>query len=162
MLPGVSFADLAFERLGVDPLAAGVRVVDGHRFATQVASSAGPLLVGQCDSPQVLSERKLALASVLDQVVAGDEGVTVTVLKHLGLADEEVTVVPWDELDRVVVPTTSRASGLRPRGAVRRRVRPPRGAGPSPAGGRPGDRVQTHQVALPGTCSRSPTRRLKR
>ena len=27
-----------------------------------------------------------------------------TVLKHLGLPDEEVTVVPWDELDRVVVP----------------------------------------------------------
>ena len=104
VLPGVSFADLAFERLGVDPLAAGVRVVDGHRFATQVAGSAGPLLVGQCDSPQVLSELKLALGSVLDQVVAGDEGVTVTVLKHLGLPDEEVTVVPWDELDRVVVP----------------------------------------------------------
>ncbi len=35
VLPGVSFADLAFERLGVDPLAAGVRVVDGHRFASR-------------------------------------------------------------------------------------------------------------------------------
>ena len=27
-----------------------------------------------------------------------------TVLKHLGLPDEAVTVVPWDDLDRVVVP----------------------------------------------------------
>ena len=39
VLPGVSFADLAFERLGTDPLAAGVRVVDGHRFVTEVAGS---------------------------------------------------------------------------------------------------------------------------
>ncbi len=62
------------------------------------------MLVGQCDSPQVLSEVKLAIGSVLDQVVPGDEGVSVTVLKHLGLPDEAVTVVPWDELDRVVVP----------------------------------------------------------
>ena len=50
VLPGVSFADLAFERLGVDPLAEGVRIVDGHRFVPEVAGSTGPLLIGQCDS----------------------------------------------------------------------------------------------------------------
>ncbi len=104
VLPGVSFADLAFERLGVDPLAQGVRVVDGHRFAPEVAGSLGPLLVGQCDSPQVLSEVKLALASVMDQVAGGGKGTAVTVLYHLGLPDEAVTVVPWEDLDRVVEP----------------------------------------------------------
>ncbi|MBO0692578.1 MAG: hypothetical protein J2P58_06755, partial [Acidimicrobiaceae bacterium] len=31
--PSLSFLDLAWARLGVDPVAAGVRVVDGHRFA---------------------------------------------------------------------------------------------------------------------------------
>ena len=68
ILAGVSFADLAFERLGTDPLSAGARLVDGHRFATEVAGYRGPLLVGQCDSPQVLSEVKLAIAAVVDEM----------------------------------------------------------------------------------------------
>ena len=104
VLPGVSFADLAFERLGVDPLAAGARVVDGHRFATQVAGFGGPVAGGAVRFAQVLSEVKLALGSVLDQVAGRRRGRRVTVLKHLGSPDEEVTVVPWDELDRAVVP----------------------------------------------------------
>ena len=62
------------------------------------------MLVGQCDSLQVLSEVKLAIGSVLDQVPAGDDGSEVTVLQRLGLPDEAVTVVPWDDLDRAVVP----------------------------------------------------------
>jgi tetrapyrrole methylase family protein / MazG family protein len=100
VLPGVSFADLAFERLGVDPLAAGVRLVDGHRFAAEVAGSSGPLLIGQCDSLQVLSEVKLTIASVLDQLPAGHDGPELTVLARLGLPDESVSVMPWDDLDR--------------------------------------------------------------
>jgi tetrapyrrole methylase family protein / MazG family protein len=104
ILPGVSFADLAFERLGVDPLAEGVRIVDGHRFVPEVAGSTGPLLVGQCDSAQVLSEVKLALGSVVEELPPGPESAEVTVLKHLGLPDESVTVVAWEDLDRVVAP----------------------------------------------------------
>ncbi len=104
VLPGVSFADLAFDRLGVDPLAAGVRLVDGHRFAVEVAGVSGPLLVGQCDSVQVLSEVKLAIGSVLDQLPAGHERPQVTVLARLGLPDESVTIVPWDDLDRAIAP----------------------------------------------------------
>ncbi len=123
VLPAVSFADLAFERLGIDPLAAGVRIVDGHRFTIEAAGSSGPLLVGQCDSLQVLSEVKLALGSVIDQLAldregggrqsedgeAGDDaegrnGVEVTVLQRLGLPDECVTSVGWADLDRAVVP----------------------------------------------------------
>jgi len=105
VMTGVSFADLAFERLGVDPLAAGLRMVDGHRFPSEVAGSAGPLLVGQCDSAQVLSEVKLAIGSVVEQLPrAGKGAVTVTVLKHLGLEDESVTEVAWEQLDRAVAP----------------------------------------------------------
>ena len=104
VLPGVSFADLAFERLGVDPLAAGVRLVDGHRFAAEVAGLSGPLLVGQCDSLQVLTEVKLTIASVLDQLPAGHDGPEVTVLARLGLPGESVTVMPWHDLDRAVAP----------------------------------------------------------
>ena len=46
--PAVSFLDLAFARLGVDPVAAGVRVVDGEAFAVDAAGERGPLLVAQC------------------------------------------------------------------------------------------------------------------
>lgn len=104
VLPGVSFADLAFERLGVDPLSAGVRMVDGHRFAAEVAGYCGPVLVGQCDSPQVLSEVKLGIGSLLDQLPDGHQGPLVTVLARLGLSDESVSTVPWDDIDRTVSP----------------------------------------------------------
>jgi tetrapyrrole methylase family protein/MazG family protein len=89
--PALSFLDLAWERVGVDPLAAGVRLVDGHRFAAEAAGERGPLLVGQCDSSHTLSEIKLAV----------DDGPDVIVLQRLGLPDESVTTVPWAELDRV-------------------------------------------------------------
>jgi len=93
ILPAMSFLDLAWARLGVDPLAAGARLVDGQRFATEAAGDRGPLLVGQCDNQAVLSDVKLAV---------GDGG-AVTVLQRLGLPDEAVFTVAWDDLDRVVV-----------------------------------------------------------
>jgi tetrapyrrole methylase family protein / MazG family protein len=91
VLPALSCLDLAWARLGVDPLAAGARIVDGHRFEVEAAGERGPLLVLQCDTPEVLSAVKLST----------DDGGTVTVLHHLGLADERIAEVPWDELDRV-------------------------------------------------------------
>lgn len=98
VLPAMSFLDLAWDRLGVDPLAAGVRVIDGHRFAAEAAGAAGPLLVGQCDSTLVLSEIKLALPD------EAQPGPVVTVLSRLGLPEESVTEVPWPDLDRHVRP----------------------------------------------------------
>lgn len=94
VLASVSFLDLAWDRLGVDPVAVGARLIDGHDFAVAAAGATGPLLVGQCDRPSVLSDIKLAV----------EEGPTVTVLQRLGLSDESVTEVAWDDLDRVVEP----------------------------------------------------------
>jgi tetrapyrrole methylase family protein/MazG family protein len=94
--PSLSFLDLAFARLGVDPVTAGVRVVDGESFAVDAAGERGPLLVAQCWSTAVLSMIKLSVESAPD--------LPVTVLHHLGLADEAVWEVPWDELDRSFVP----------------------------------------------------------
>ncbi|MGA2530084.1 MAG: MazG family protein [Acidimicrobiales bacterium] len=91
LVPGLSFCDLAWARLGIDPIAAGVRLVDAESFAVQAAGDAGPLLVGQCWSKQVLSEVKLCFA--------GDPG-PAFLLHHLGLADEVVREVPWAEVDR--------------------------------------------------------------
>ncbi|HVF14443.1 MAG TPA: MazG family protein [Acidimicrobiales bacterium] len=96
LVPGMSFTDLAWARLGVDPVAAGARLVDGHRFATEAAGDRGPLLVAQCDSKPVLSDIKLAVES--------SEGLTVVVLSRLGLPGESVRTVAWDDLDRVVEP----------------------------------------------------------
>ncbi len=98
IVPALSFLDLAWERLRVDPLAAGVRLVDGTRFAEEAAGSRGPLLVGQVWSGTVLSEVKLAVDADLAPMPA------VTILHHLGLVDEQVREVPWDSIDRVVVP----------------------------------------------------------
>lgn len=46
VVPALSFLDLAWAVLGVDPLAAGVRLVDGVRFATEAAGRAA-----RCWSP---------------------------------------------------------------------------------------------------------------
>lgn len=92
----LSFLDLAWARLGVDPVAAGVRVVDGHRFAVEAAGERGPLLVAQCDRPHVLSGIKLAVEDA-------PEG-PVTVVQRLGLDDERVVQVAWEDLDREVEP----------------------------------------------------------
>jgi tetrapyrrole methylase family protein / MazG family protein len=94
LVPALSFIDLAWERLGVDPLQAGVRLVDGHRFAEEAAGQTGPLLVAQTDSALALSGVKLAV----------DNGPAVTVLQRLGLPDEAVFDVAWDDLDRAFEP----------------------------------------------------------
>ena len=46
IIPGVSFADLAWARLGIDPLG-GVRVVDARAFGVDAAGLAGPMLIAQ-------------------------------------------------------------------------------------------------------------------
>jgi tetrapyrrole methylase family protein/MazG family protein len=92
LVPGVSFADLAWVRLGIDPMEGDARVVDGR--AIDLAELAGPLLIAQCDSTFVLSDVKLALLEHLDPATP------VTALQRLGLADEQVVTVPLEELDR--------------------------------------------------------------
>jgi len=93
LVPGISFCELAWARLGIDPLEAGVRLVDAESFAVQAAGDEGPLLVGQCWSKTVLSEVKLSFDK--------DPGMAV-LLHHLGLADEAVLEVPWSEIDRTL------------------------------------------------------------
>ncbi len=92
--PSVSFLDLAFVRLGVDPVDAGVRLVDAERFALDAAGERGPLLVAQCWSRQVLSDVKLSVEEAPDEPV--------TLLHHLGLPDEQVIEVRWEEIDRTL------------------------------------------------------------
>jgi tetrapyrrole methylase family protein/MazG family protein len=97
VVPGLSFAELAWARLGVDPMA-GARVVDGRDFSADALADDGPLLIAQCDSSFVLSDVKLQLLERLDP------DAPVVVLQRLGLRDELVATVPLAELDREVVP----------------------------------------------------------
>jgi len=92
ILPAMSFLDVAWSQLRVDPVESNVRLIDGHVFAQAAAGQTGPLLVAHCHSAQVLSDIKLSL----------DDGPPVTVLQRLGLPDERVFQVAWDDLDREV------------------------------------------------------------
>jgi tetrapyrrole methylase family protein / MazG family protein len=94
VVPAMSFLDLAWIRLGVDPVEAGVRLVDGHRFAEEAAAQRGPLLVAHCHNQRVLSDVKLAYDDAPPP--------TVVALQRLGLADERIVEVAWEELDRAV------------------------------------------------------------
>ena len=93
VVPGLSFCELAWARLGIDPIQSGVRLVDAESFAVQAAGDAGPLLVGQCWSQGVISSVKLCFDA--------DPGPAV-LLHHLGLSDEVLVEVPWSEIDRTL------------------------------------------------------------
>ena len=95
VLPALSFLDLAWDALGIDPVNAGVRLIDGHRFALEASGERGPLLVAQVHADWVLSDVKLSHESA-----NGDE--PVVLLHHLGLPDQRVEHTTWQELDRVL------------------------------------------------------------
>jgi tetrapyrrole methylase family protein / MazG family protein len=97
VLPAMSFLDVAYERLGIDPVEAGLRLVDGHEFAIAAAGDRGPLLVAHAHARWVLSDIKLAVEDA-----SGDEAVVI--LQRLGTPDEAITHTTWAELDRTVEP----------------------------------------------------------
>ena len=91
----MSFLDIAFARLGIDPVEAGVRLIDGHEFATAAAGDHGPLFVAHTHANWVLSDIKLAVEGA-----TGDE--PVVILQRLGTPDEHIVNTTWAELDRTV------------------------------------------------------------
>ena len=93
--PAMSFLDVAWARLGVDPIEAGARLIDGHEFATAAAGETGPLLVAHTHANWVLSDIKLAVDEA-----TGDE--PVTLLHALGTPDEQIVETTWAELDRTI------------------------------------------------------------
>ncbi|MGA0878481.1 MAG: MazG family protein [Ilumatobacteraceae bacterium] len=97
--PAMSFLDLVWSRLGIDPVESAVTLIDGHQFASAAAGAAGPLLVAHCHAPWVLSEIKLSTEDTDSQ---SNDDIDVVVLHHLGLEDEVVATVPWSAMDRTV------------------------------------------------------------
>jgi tetrapyrrole methylase family protein / MazG family protein len=98
LVPGLSFAELAWGRVGVDPMH-GARIVDGRTLTTGDIGIGGPLLIAQVDNAVLLSDVKLTLL----EVHAPDT--PVTVLDHLGLPEERVETVVLAELDHRTEPT---------------------------------------------------------
>jgi tetrapyrrole methylase family protein/MazG family protein len=95
VVPALSFLDVAWARLGIDPVEAGVRLVDGHEFARAASGADGPLLIAHTHANWVLSDIKLAV-----ERAEGSE--PVTILQRLGTADERIIETTWSELDRTV------------------------------------------------------------
>jgi tetrapyrrole methylase family protein/MazG family protein len=96
LLPAISFLDVAWARLGVDPVEVGVTLVDGHEFSTAAAGATGPLLIAHTHANWVLSEIKLAVDDP-DGVL---DATPVTLLRALGTDDETIIPTTWAEMDR--------------------------------------------------------------
>ena len=95
VLPAMSFLDVAYGRLGIDPVEAGLRLIDGHEFATAAAGYSGPMLIAHTHANWVLSDIKLAA-----EQATGDE--RVVILQALGTADELIVETTWADLDRTI------------------------------------------------------------
>jgi tetrapyrrole methylase family protein/MazG family protein len=146
-VPALSFLDLAWDRLGIDPLAVAVRLIDAEQLVSRANPGPGPFLVAQCWSQALLSGIKLMVDT--DEEAALPQ---VTILHHLGLDDEEVRTVRWWDLDREMTPDHLTSLYINPRkvhpnaqgemARLEELVRTLRAECPW-------DRVQTHSSLLP-------------
>ena len=156
--PALSFLDLAWVRLGVDPLEEGVRLVDGHRVRERAAGERGPLLVAHCHSRASAVGREAGLRRA-------DPPERAVVLQRLGLPDEAVTEVAWADLDRAVEPDHltvavdpgAGRAGRGRAGAVRRARAHAAGAMPVGPRADPPASLARHLSRRPTRCSRPST-----
>lgn len=98
LVPALSFLDLVWARLAIDPVEAGVRVIDGHEFGTAAAGQSGPLLVAHTHANWVLSDIKLSI----DDPGGDLDSAPVVLLRGLGTPDEEVVETTWAEMDHTI------------------------------------------------------------
>ena len=91
--PSMSFLDLAYVELGIDPIA-GLQIIDAQDFAEAANAGQHPLMITQVYSQMVASDLKIALMEALP-----DE-YEIYFLRNLGLPDEECRPIKLYELDR--------------------------------------------------------------
>ena len=91
--PAMSFLDLAYVKLGIDPID-GLRIVDAQDFSALADAGRYPLMVTQVYNKMVASDMKLSLMDVLP-----DE-TELYFLRNLGLDDETCRKIPLFEIDR--------------------------------------------------------------
>src|SRR4029079_10468819 len=98
VLPAMSFLDVAWARLGIDPVENAVRLIDGHEFATAAAGATGALLVAHTHANWVLSDIKLSV----DDPTGALDATPVVLLHALGTPDESIVHTTWAEMDRTI------------------------------------------------------------
>ena len=91
--PSMSFLDLAYVELGIDPIA-GLQIIDAQDFAEAANAGQHPLMITQVYSQMVASDLKIVLMEALP-----DE-YEIYFLRNLGLPDEECRPIKLYELDR--------------------------------------------------------------
>lgn len=96
IVPGMSFLEVLYTRLGVDPIE-GVTVVDAGDIVRLPPDLATALVITQVYNRQVASDAKLALMERYP-----DEYPAI-VVRNLGLPDEQLISVPLYEMDRLSV-----------------------------------------------------------
>ncbi len=88
--PAMSFLDLCWDRLGVDPVKNSVTLANAGDFEPNRFST-GPILVTQVFNTDMASKLKLSYQNEID----------VTVLTDLGSETETVTTMPISKLDQI-------------------------------------------------------------
>ncbi|MBP1765752.1 MAG: MazG family protein [Firmicutes bacterium] len=94
VLPGMSFLELLYCRLGIDPIA-GITILDAVDISNLPPDISTGLILTQVYNRHVASDAKLALMAFLP------DDYPVVAVQRLGLADEKITSVPLFELDRI-------------------------------------------------------------
>ena len=93
ILPGMSFVEVLYGKLGIDPIA-GLTIIDAEDFDQLPVDMPTGIVVTQVYSQQIASDTKLSLMEVLP-----DE-YPVTYIHRLGMAEESIREIPLYELDR--------------------------------------------------------------
>lgn len=91
--PSMSFLDLAYVELGIDPIA-GLRIIDAQDFGAIGEAGEYPLMITQVYSQLVAGDLKIARMDNLS------DDYEIYFLRNLGLPDEECRKVKLFELDR--------------------------------------------------------------
>lgn len=93
ILPGMSFVEVMYTRLGIDPIE-GLTILDAEDVSTLKERPAQSLVITQVYDPIIASDTKLMLMEFYP-----DE-YEVTYIHDLALSDESIRKIPLYELDR--------------------------------------------------------------
>ncbi|MDD3115421.1 MAG: nucleoside triphosphate pyrophosphohydrolase [Anaerovibrio sp.] len=93
ILPGMSFVEVLYGKLGIDPID-GLTIIDAEDFERLPVDMPTGMVVTQVYNQQIASDTKLSLMEVLP-----DEYPVVYIHK-LGMPDESIREIPLYELDR--------------------------------------------------------------
>ena len=93
ILPGMSFVEVLYTRLGIDPID-GLTIIDAEDFDKLPMDMPTGLVITQVYNEQIASDTKLSLME------AFDDDYSILYVHNLGLPDESIRPLPLFELDR--------------------------------------------------------------